>query len=207
MKAPYSIADKELKDYSDQHLKYELDMLIWCTGLLLPLIDVKGNGYIPWAVNNAVMNSYSIHARNLIDFLYLRSLGKDRKTDIIVEDFIEPSKLAENLPPISPLLEETKRKADKQVAHLTTDRIQFEEKGKEWKFVEIAFKILNTFNKISTLFPPERTGDTFFSLISNKQLIVPLVKAEVVQNKQFTYIGVTMRLVTNDDPNSIMDTS
>ena len=202
-----ALSDEELKDYSDHHLKYELDMLIWCTGFLSPLADVKNAGHIPWAANNAVMNSYSMHARNLIDFLYLRSLGKDRNTDVIVEDFIEPSKLAEGLPPMPPLLAEAKRKADKQVAHLTTDRIQFEEAGKEWRFIEIALDIARTFNAISGLFPPERTGDAFLTLIYDDRLIVPFIRAKVVQNEQSQNIGITLRLGTQDKFNALGDSS
>lgn len=80
MKPPISLNDDQLKEYSNHHLKYELDMLIWTTGILSTLGAVKKQSPIPMTLNNAIINSYSMHARNLIDFLYLRSLGGDRKT-------------------------------------------------------------------------------------------------------------------------------
>ena len=173
-------------------------MLIWCTGFLASLTKVAKTEHIPWATNNAIMNSYSMHARNLIDFLYLRSLRKDRSTDIIVEDFITFPNLTDILPEISFLLQEAKHKADKQVAHLTTVRIQFEESGKEWKFVDIAQDIIRGFNTISNLFPLERTGSAFLALISDKHLIVPFLQTAVIQNEQARNIGVTIRLGTRE---------
>ncbi len=203
MKPPISLNDDQLKEYSNHHLKYEIDMLIWTTGILSTLGAVKKQSPIPLTINNAIMNSYSMHARNLIDFLYLRSLGRDRKTDIIVEDFIDQDVLIGKLPDISPILEEAIVKADKQVAHLTTNRIEYEESGKEWRFVEIAIEISKRFFAISVLFPSDKTGEDFLELISKEKLIVPFIRVLPVEDASSNEIGTTIRLGSTDELGSL----
>ncbi len=182
MKSPNSLSDSELRSYSDGHLKYELDMLIWSAGILATLAMIKDKGLLPWAINNAVLESFSIHARNLIDFLYSKSLNKDRPTDIVVDDFIDQPTLSKFLPPIDPLLKEVITKANKQVAHLTRDRIDYELQGKEWRFIEVANKIVSVFQILAPHFPAERIGGNFRNQISQAGLIVPLVRSFVISD-------------------------
>ena len=203
MKPPISLGDDQLTDYSNHHLKYELDMLIWTTGIMRTLGAECKKNPITWSLNNSLLNSYSMHARNLIDFLYLRSFGRDRDTDIIVQDFIDQDLLKGKLPAISPILKEAKIKADKQVAHLTTNRVEYEKKGKEWKFVEIAIEIYNRFSAISALFPSNKTGKDFLELISNDILIVPYIQVISVKDDSSKEIGTTIRLGSRDELGSL----
>jgi len=73
MKPPNSLSDIQLLQYADEHLQYEIDMLIWSAGILAFLAKHTGEGYLPWAINNGLLNSYALHARNLINFLYSQS--------------------------------------------------------------------------------------------------------------------------------------
>lgn len=198
MKTPYSLSDSELREYSDHHLKYELEMLLWCTAILNSLAETRKAGALPLAINNAVMNSFSMHARNLIDFLYLRSLGKDRGEDIIIEDFIELSQLANCLPVMTPLLEEAKHKTDKQVAHLSKNRIQYEQVGKEWMVSDIVLDLIKAFHATSGRFPPERTGESFLALISKDHLLMPLIQSVPLQDEKARNKGIEISLGKGD---------
>jgi len=122
----------------------------------------------------------SIHARNLIDFLYSRSLNADFSTDVIVEDYIDSTTLASHLPPITELLREAKTKANKQVSHLTKDRLEFEMAGKGWQFMRIYTNIMQAFLRISTLFPSQRVTQRFLDQITQKAVAFPEIKAEQI---------------------------
>jgi hypothetical protein len=165
MKLPNSLSDQELLTYADEHIDYEINMLVRTVAIMGSLVAVVEKGDIAKTCNNAFLSSFSMHARNLIDFLYLRSLRKDRPTDIIVQDYIDEISLVNHLPPITPLLEQTKTKADKQVAHLTFDRIAYEKSGKGWNFVQIATDIMKAFRAIAPVFPEARVSDSFLRLI------------------------------------------
>lgn len=186
MKSPFQLSDKELNSYSDGHLKYELDMLIWSAGILATLGTVSDKGLLPWAINNSVLESFAIHARNLVDFLYARSRNKDRKSDLVIEDYIDTETLAKVMPKITPLLEQAITKSNKQVAHLTIERIDYEREGKAWSFIDVAREILAVFQLLAPYFPEEKTGASFRELISNSQMTVPFVRSLVVSDFQNT---------------------
>jgi hypothetical protein len=176
MKPPESLSNEELAEYADHHITYELEMLRWTTAVMGSLAPAREEGQLAWACNNAFLNSFSMHARNLIDFLYLRSFGRDRPTDIIIQDYIDEGALAHHLPPITPLLRQAKRKADKQAAHLTLDRLSYEKSGKEWSFVQIVADIMGAFRAIAPLFPETRTTESFRQLISQPHFLIPAVR-------------------------------
>ena len=60
MKSPNSLSDSHLLQYADEHLQYEIDMLIWSAGVLAFLEQHRGEGYLPWAINNGLLNSYAL---------------------------------------------------------------------------------------------------------------------------------------------------
>jgi len=194
MKPPNSLTDEDLLAYADRHLKYEIDMLIWAAGIMRTLAPVRDQGLLAWACNNALLNSFSMHARNLIDFLYLCSLGKDRPTDIIVQDYIDDRTLSKHLPQMTCPLQEAKRKADKQVAHLTLDRIQYQKSGKEWPFGQMAVDIMEAFRAIAPDFPETRSSDSFRGLISRPRLIIPPVTTTPTYSREGLPTGITFQI-------------
>ena len=183
MKEPVFLTDDELKHYADEHIGYELTMLSWCTGLLIAIGEMRSKGYIPLATHNAVLNSYSMHSRNLIDFLYLREMKRDRDTDIVVQDYIEENALFDRLIPITKRLCDAKKKADKQVAHLTRDRMDYIDETKSWDVAGIVADIYNAFRSIRDLFPEKRTTVEFRSRFSDEGFLVPRIDAEALDRK------------------------
>jgi len=194
VKPPHVLTDAELLDYADQHIDYELQMLIWTAGLLRALGPIKADGLIAWCANNSVMNSFAMHARNLVDFLYSRSLGSDHPTDIVLQDYVSHLGPQSPLPPITVLLKSVKTKADKQVAHLTLDRIRYEKVGKGWDTVEIARTIAGAFKAVAPLFPETRSSQAFRDLISFPKLRIPLIDAQIQLHELGDPIGVRIAL-------------
>ncbi len=108
-------------------LKYEVWML-WSLANFLAT-DNKGKGVI----HNALLESFLIHARILIEFLYKNKPYKD--TVRASQYFTSDSPWKSIRPKKTELLEKTEKDAHKQLAHLTYTRLQ----GKrEWPYIEIA---------------------------------------------------------------------
>lgn len=86
---------------------------------------------------NLLIESFALHVRVLIDFFYCDD--RKYKDDLIAQDLLPPSIIwKDNRPGMPVILEEAKRKADKQLAHLSTDRIKLESENKNgWQIVEI----------------------------------------------------------------------
>ena len=175
MKSPHTLSDEELRDYAELHLLYEIEMLTWSVGILAFLAKRKDVKFIPWALNNGVLNTFSMHARNLIEFLYSRSKGKDYPTDIIIQDYAEESDISSHLATITPLLEEALIKANKQVAHLSMERIDYEKAGKEWKFIELMSQIQYAFSSIAPFISDQKMSKELKDRLSLKHVRVPVI--------------------------------
>jgi adenine-specific DNA-methyltransferase len=65
-------------------LQYEINMLTMSVGILAYLGTHNNTSPIPWVINNGILNTFAIHARNLIDFLYSRSKKMFQRQRIVV---------------------------------------------------------------------------------------------------------------------------
>jgi hypothetical protein len=116
----FAMARFATTEETGQHLGYELDMLF---------ASATGAGGPKGApTTNAAIESFAIHLRNWIDFFYLRNPQND---DITWRDYLA-SGSAWTPPPISPTLEAARRKANKQIAHLTVSRFMDDDARKHW---------------------------------------------------------------------------
>ena len=165
MKPPKSLTDGELIKYADDHISYEINMLAWTASFLIGMSRSNLSGPLATAVRNSFLDDFAIHARNLVDFFYKRDTGKDKKSDIVVQDYIDEAKLKGTLPAMTPALAVVNKKANKQVAHLTLERIDYEEQGKGWDFGQIAIDAMKAFNAIAHLFPPTKTSESFRQIV------------------------------------------
>lgn len=201
MKSPHSLTDNELKEYAENHLQYEVDMLTWSAAVLASLPPYIDKGCLPWAINNGLLNTFAVHARNLIGFLYSRSECRDYATDIVIEDYVDASTVAKALPPISPLLKEVLTKANKQAAHLTTKRIAYEKTGKEWMFIDIVKHVRQAFAPIAPHIPSSRISDELKQKLSRTQVEVPVVGISLKNAPDGHPLGVclSLRLVQTGD--------
>lgn len=127
------------------HLEYEARMLI-ATAQGLASGVAAGS-----AIGNALVESFALHARNLIDFLW----PEGAKTDhVMAEDYFEdPSTWKKLRPPLSTLLKDSRIRAHKEIAHLSYDRLRVDEANKAWRFVEIATEILSAFRLFQNRLP------------------------------------------------------
>jgi hypothetical protein len=126
---PYS--DEQLLDYSKKHLLYELQMFDW-TAHNLP----KDKGLHL----SALLESFVVHLRNLIDFFYTEPRkGKDND-DVVARYFFEaPSEWAAG--DIPDELDAAKHRANKQVSHLTYARELAKDAEKDWKVSQLYYQV------------------------------------------------------------------
>lgn len=137
---PYS--DAYLLNYSHEHVFYEVDMFLWLT-------QVCGGGAKVGAassadttrLSNVLIESFVVHLRNVVDFLYLDA---PQKTDIVAADFCADGVWHSVRPGISPVLEKARTRANKEIAHLTTDRLAGSSPAKQWTFREMADEVQPT---------------------------------------------------------------
>ncbi|HYG99373.1 MAG TPA: hypothetical protein VD837_09605 [Terriglobales bacterium] len=134
-------SDADFSAYSSTHLLYEMHMLVGCASLFGCDI-LASDSLTVWAFSNSRVESFAIHVRNLIDFLYPR--GRPCDTDVTAADFMPAGT---ELEPISPTLQAARRRADKEIAHLTTSRLEDGDPGKLWhvSLVHELFSVLREF--------------------------------------------------------------
>lgn len=119
------------------HLWYEFEMF-------LALTQELSKECSPGTIKNALLESFGIHVRNLIDFLYIENPGSD---DVCASDFFSCKEDWFKIRPgLTSLLEKAKKRANKELSHLTYKRINVTAEEKKWYFVKIFQDLLNAFN-------------------------------------------------------------
>jgi hypothetical protein len=107
-------------------------------------------------VNNALLESFTVHARILLDFLFAI---KPKKDEVIAEDFFRnPEEWRRTRPPKTETLKKVDRRVAKEVAHLTYARQKVTAQTKPWPFIEIAKDVSKVFSGFISLVPDEMLG-------------------------------------------------
>ena len=114
-----AMSDRQLLEYSGEHLLHELSML-WELAECLPQKKASTE-------TSALVESYGIHLRNLIDFFY----REERDDDVTARDFLDA---ATDWTPgeLPPSLTKAQLRVNKELSHLTQKRISGTPPEKEW---------------------------------------------------------------------------
>jgi hypothetical protein len=110
-------------------------------------------------LHNAALESFIIHARIMLDFLYPSDTAaqSEKHDDIIADDYFDdPSGWRAARAEKSALLCQAHRRAHKEVAHLTYTRVGITDDEKRWNFIEIAREVTEAFNRFLDLVPSGR---------------------------------------------------
>jgi hypothetical protein len=155
---------EELREASN-HLHYEIWML---TSLANGIASgISGQGPIA----NALLESFVIHVRAVMDFLYA---DKPQADDVIAEDFFDtPEQWTKKRPTLSELLSHAKHRAGKEVAHLTYARLDVTPETKPWPFVQIANEISLVINTFLENVPKNKLGSQWKPLIGRPNTTPP----------------------------------
>ncbi|MCB0282228.1 MAG: hypothetical protein H6627_13085 [Calditrichae bacterium] len=127
----------DLKEALD-HIVYELKMLRVLSQTLV--IGLFGNSIFTYSM----IESFAIHARNLIDFLWPQKPSNDH---IIANDFFNnPDKWNEIRIEIPTILKKVRIRAHKEIAHISYDRLRVKREERNWNFALITKKISENMN-------------------------------------------------------------
>jgi len=121
------MADDKLLEYSGEHLLHELTML-WELAQTLPRRKASTE-------TSALVESFGIHLRNLIDFFY----RPGRLDDVTAQDFLDATTVWNPSEPAS--LTNAHRRANKELSHLTQTRKSGTPPEKEWDTIGLAREI------------------------------------------------------------------
>jgi hypothetical protein len=117
------LSDQQLLDYSGEHLNYEIEMFRTTAAVLAA-------GGLARTDGNAYLESWVIHLRNLIEFLYQDS---PRSTDITAHDFFaNPGDWISARTSRTTTIDAAWTRANKEISHLTTERIAGVPPQKMW---------------------------------------------------------------------------
>ena len=133
-------ADAFLLAYSQEHVFYEFDMLLWAAR------TVSGKGRLAAdtaedvaRLNNALVEALPVHLRNVIEFLFRGTptptgpratyRGDPRPTDVAAKDFCTGAWAP---PEIPQELVRAHERADWEIGHLTSSRLPAGDKRKAW---------------------------------------------------------------------------
>jgi hypothetical protein len=133
-----------LRRFAEEHLLYEAGMLYEVTGKLMN----RHHEDDP-VVQNALLESFGVHNRNLIDFLWLGRPMKD--TDAIARDWIE----GWEAPEMSERLANVKDRVGKEMVHLSYNRLDVPEDEKGWGVLGIGPEVIGAFGKFATEVPDD----------------------------------------------------
>ena len=120
------MTDQQLHDYSADHLYYEISMLYETAMRLVhdPAMQTD------WISRNALIESFTIHARALSFFLYK---DKQRPDDVTAAEYVnDVDAWCADRGSIPPELQTVIDRTGKEIAHLTTARISPGDPRKAW---------------------------------------------------------------------------
>lgn len=137
----------ELRSAS-KHLHYE----VWMFLILARSLSTGVFGQGP--INNAALESFTVHARVLLEFFFGDS---PRPDDVVADDFLggqgKWKKLRGDMPTV---LSDLRTRVGTEVAHLTYARLSVTAETKGWHFVEILQALEGVVGRFLKAVPPER---------------------------------------------------
>jgi len=144
---------QNLDEYIKEHLIYEISMLKFTRTALMQSVE---NEFLYFVL----LESFVLHARNLIDFFIIEN-EKKHSDDVIARDFKTNSgKWLGKVENNRTFLEGIKVRANKELAHLTLKRIAGKPEEKEWPretIYLILYDIINEF--VNDLYDIELRAD------------------------------------------------
>jgi hypothetical protein len=154
---------------SGEHIFYEIMMMQGCATVLGHGIFESG------IVRHAIMNSFTIHARNIIYFLYPPQ--NKQQDDMDAQDFVKHGIVwADIRPEKSELLKQINFRVGKEIAHLTYERTKITAEDKAWTHVQINKEIREVFKKYLEVSRTELFGEYYNNYIHGVGIPVQILK-------------------------------
>jgi hypothetical protein len=163
---------ERLRRFAEEHLLYEAGMLYEVTVKLM-----NRHHKDDLIAENALLESFGIHSRNLIDFLWLDKPMKD--TDAIASDYVGEWKA----PAMSERLSKVKGRVGKEMVHLSYNRLDVSEDEKGWQVLGIGPEITGAFGIFVTAVPLECVSEGWHEHAYAATGAVPPDRAQEVEKQ------------------------
>jgi hypothetical protein len=155
--------------YSNEHLLYELCQFY---GILNAL---HGESFRHWQTNasqsiiigNTLVEGFALHFRIITDFLFPGV--SPQSTDIVADDFCQPGAWNCNKSTMSDSLATARKKANKEIAHLTSNRSLLTAANRLWDLNQLSREVTSTLHLFRQRADVDKLGDHVFSFINELQ--------------------------------------
>jgi hypothetical protein len=141
-KRPFS--NSYLSNYSNEHVLYEIKQFYGISTILRDEQDQHW-GLTPSQsiiARNTLVEGFVLHFRNIVDFLF--PPVNPQPTDICADDFCQPGAWSHNISTISQVLAEARRRANKEIAHLTSNRSDLNDSNRPWNLNQLSQETTQT---------------------------------------------------------------
>lgn len=133
------LGNQELLEYFSEHIRYEVQMLLNAAWAISKKLQIQQG------LEFMIVEAYAVHLRNLIAFLYPESTRDD---DVCAKDFFLDEITWEQVrPEAGEGMKKARKRAHKEVSHLTTSRQFGTPKGKEWNIAGFTGEVMPVFEK------------------------------------------------------------
>ena len=129
------------------HLRYEFQMLLATARLL----QTRG---LPSDHAYALLESWVLHVRNLIDFFYTPK----KMDDVVMVEFSSGWKGIREFPKITTELARARDRANKEMAHLTYSRIGKSDADRQWAVGPITSQLIERMKAFADLVADDETS-------------------------------------------------
>jgi hypothetical protein len=102
------------------HVRYEIEQFAGCTAILGRALLDEVPTYMATIAHNALLESFTVHFRGLYDFLYLEPKGDD----MAAADWFPDGSWPQRCVGPSQDLRAARKRVNKDIAHLTYDRLK-----------------------------------------------------------------------------------
>lgn len=157
-----NLSDQELQQYAREHIHYELWMFLRLGQYLMEAPQPVGDQ--DRVIRNAVIESFVIHLRNLIAFLY--SVRVQTKDIIAADYFRDADDWYAKRPQISRELRVARERSHKEIIHLTTERISGTPPQKGWPVTALVREIKELMRLFAELASAERVDPAIQRVIT-----------------------------------------
>ncbi len=145
--------DDDLRAMS-RHLLYEIEMLAHTASWLytISVLDTDADAATRSTLRNAMLESWALHLRNLLSFIYDDRPGKGAA---IAADFVDGdwSQLRGDL---TPVLRLARTKASKEIAHLLYGRARLSDEQRTWHLAPILVDLGEVLHRFLDAVPSKR---------------------------------------------------
>ena len=134
----------------EQELQAASDKLYYDIWMLFSTASEMSSGkFPPGVINNALLESFAIHARVLLDFFFRQEDDpRLHKNDIVAEHFFpNPKTWREKRRKRTTILKTIPSRVGKEIAHLSYARLKQTSKSKRWDYLQIAVDLDAIFNQ------------------------------------------------------------